>query len=383
MSGRRTGAELVIVGGGVVGLAIAREVRRAGMDVVLLEKGRVGREASWAAAGMLSPLGEALEPGPFLEFGLKSLRLWTSFAPTLEEETGVELEFRRCGKLRLAFSEDEKDRLGNRLRWAHRRGVPARWLDGPEVRKAEPAVASDPRGGLLLEEDYRVDNRALGEALVRSARDSGVEVQEGREVTELRVQGGRAVGVGLADGSRLDAEAVVVAAGAWSGSLEGLPGSVPVHPARGQMVALQPSAIPSDRVLEWEEGYLVPRDDGRVLAGATEERVGYQRAVTAGGIRDVLASAVRLAPELAGAPVVELWSGLRPATPDGLPVLGAHPEVENVFLATGHFRNGILLTPVTGEAMGKLICETESSGIPEEFAPGRLARTAMDEVTSS
>lgn len=373
---------MVIVGGGVVGLAIAREVRNAGVDVVLLEKGRVGREASWAAAGMLSPLGEALEPGPFLEFGLESLRLWTSFAPTLEDETGMELEFRRCGKLRLAFSEAEEHRLRNRLRWADRRGVPARWLDGSEVRKVEPAVGSDSRGGLLLEEDYRVDNRALAEALVRSARDSGVDIQEGQEVTELRVQGGRAAGIVLADGSRLDAEAVVVAAGAWSGTLEGLPGPIPVHPARGQMVALEPSALPSRRVLEWEEGYLVPRDDGRVLAGATEERVGYERAITAGGIHHVLDSAVRLVPELAAAPVVELWSGLRPATADGLPILGAHPDMENLFLATGHFRNGILLTPATGRAMGRLICETGPSGIPEEFAPGRLVRTAMDSSTS-
>ncbi len=375
--------ELVIVGGGVVGLAIAREARRVGMEVVVLEKGRVGREASWAAAGMLSPLGEALEPGPFLEFGLQSLRLWGPFASALEEETGMELEFQRCGKLRLAFSQAEESRLRNRLRWAEAREVPADWLDGAQVRELEPGVGPDARGGLLLEEDYRVDNRVLGEALAQGARSAGVEIREGEAVTGLRVRNDRAEGVRLDDGSWVEARRVVVAAGAWSGSLDGLPSPLPVHPARGQMVALKPAALPSTRVLEWEEGYLVPRNDGRLLAGATEERVGYDRAITAGGIHDVLASAVRLVPELAGAPVVELWSGLRPATPDGLPIMGAHPEMENLYLATGHFRNGILLTPTTGRAMGRLLSGEGPSSIPAAFAPDRRMPDLTNESTTT
>jgi glycine oxidase len=372
MTAGRNRSELTIVGGGVVGLSIALEARRLGLSVQLLERGRCGRESSWAAAGMLSPLGEALEPGPFLQFGVQSLRAYPDFVEELEAATGLSLEHRRCGKLRVALSEDEEERLRGRFEWARQQGFTAQWLGPEAVRDAEPALSAPVRGGLLLEEDFRLDNRALGDALAEACRRAGVDVLEGTEVAGVEVDRGRCIGVRLADGSRAESDAVLVAAGAWSGQIGGIPDPPPVRPVRGQMLALKPASQPSRRVLESEEVYLVPRDDGRLLVGATAEDRGFRRGLSADGIHGVLDACLRLVPTLSPAPIVEFWSGFRPGTPDGLPILGEHPGVERLYLASGHFRNGILLAPATARAMGALIAGTDEPGPPPEFHPGRF-----------
>lgn len=372
MTERRNGADLVVVGGGVIGLSVAREARARGMQVTVVERGRPGREASWAAAGMLSPLGEALEPGPFLRFGLESLEAYPDFAAELEEETGIPVEHRRCGKLRVALSEPEKERLLGRHRWAVEQGFSARWLAPEAIRTSEPALCTPVRGGLLLDEDHRVDGRALMEALIRSVRQRQTRLLEGSEVRAVEAAKGRARGIVLKSGIRIEADAVLVAAGAWSGRLEGLPTPLPVRPVRGQMLCLRPQTLPSARVLESEEGYLVPRDDGRLLVGATVEEAGFERGVTAGGVRSLLDAALRLVPGLASAPVSESWAGFRPGTPDGLPILGEHPEVEGLFVATGHFRNGILLAPATARTMGALVAGDPDASPPSEFGVHRF-----------
>lgn len=376
MTNGRNRPDLLIVGGGVIGLATARDAAARGLRVTLLERKTCGREASWAAAGMLSPLGEALQPGPFLQFGLDSLEAYPAFVAELEEETGIGVELRKCGKLRLALSEDEEERLRARLHWARDRDLAARWLEPGELRAEEPALAAPALGGLLLEDDLRVDNRALARALVESLRLRGVSIREGVEARGVDVRNGRARAVLLEDGESLPASAVLLAAGAWTGTLEGLPFPVPVRPVRGQMMALRLDAPPSRRVLESEEVYLVPRDDGRILVGATEEEVGFRSETTAGGLADILDAALRLVPGLRSASVDRAWSGLRPGSLDGLPILGRHPEVKDLYIATGHFRNGILLTPATARAMGALVTGAAGPIPPAEFGPERFSTSA-------
>jgi glycine oxidase len=367
--------DLVVVGAGVVGLAVARDAARRGMKVTVVERGRPGRESSWAAAGMLSPLGEATEGGAFLELGLAGLEAWPDWIRSLEAESEVEVDFRRCGKLRVAFTTAEAHDLEARRGWAEERGVSHRLLSGPEARDEVPLLPEAILAGLLVEQDHRVDSRLVTEALLRSARSLGVEILEGTGVRRVVVEGGRARGVVLDDGSSLPAGAVMVAAGAWTGALEGLPFPLPIRPVRGQILSLVPNRLPSERILESDRVYLVPRSDGRLIVGATQEEVGFDRSLTAGGIGGLLEGAMTLVPELAAARVHEMWSGLRPGTPDGNPVLGPFPGTGGLLVATGHFRNGILLAAVTARALGAIAAGDEGPALPPDFLPDRFAHS--------
>ena len=323
---------------------------------------------------MLSPFSEALEDGPFLDFGLAALDLWPGWARDLEEQTDRSVEYRESGKVRVALSAGEQNRLQARIPWAQNRGLAVQWLDPRELGKVEPGISDSARGGLLVERDFTVDNRRLGEALEVGARRAGVEIREGTPAREIQSQGGRVVGIGLENGTSIPARRVLVAAGAWSGELEGLPRPLPVRPIRGQMLALEPGCLPSARLLESEDVYLVPRADGRLLVGATEEGVGFRPGVTVEGVRTLLDGALRLIPELITAPLTELWSGFRPGTEDGNPILGPDPDLEGLFLATGHFRNGILLAPLTALVLGGLLSDEVVPEIPAPFLPGRIPR---------
>jgi glycine oxidase len=365
--------DLVVVGAGVVGLAVARDAARRGMNVTVLERGRPGRESSWAAAGMLSPLGEAREGGALLELGLAGLEAWPEWIRSLEAETDLDVDFRRCGKLRVAFTTEEANDLEARRGWAQERGISHRLLSGPEARGEVPLLPESVLAGLLVEQDHRVENRLVTEALLKSAGALGVEILEGTAVRRVTVEGGRARGVVLDDGSALPAGKVLVAAGAWSGALGGLPFPLPVRPVRGQILSLVPDRLPSERILESDRVYLVPRGDGRVIVGATQEEVGFDRSLTAGGIGGLLEGAMELVPELAGARVHEMGSGLRPGTPDGNPVLGPFPGSEGLLVATGHFRNGILLAAVTARALGAMAAGDEGPALPPDFLPDRFA----------
>ncbi len=366
------GWDLIVVGGGVIGLALAREAAGEGARVLLVERGPGPTEASWAAAGMLSPFGEASSPGPFLEIASRSLELWPTFAEALEEEVGSSIEYRPSGKVALALTDHGWTRLRERHEWGAPKGAGSRLLDPGEVFDLLPGAPRELRGGLLSSADHRIDNRALGGALLAACRRRGVEVRTGTEVTSVETDKGVLRGVRAGSDTLLPAPRVVLAAGAWGGSLEGLPSPPPIRPVRGQMVALRPSSPPDPRILESEEVYLVPRDDGRLLVGATVEEVGFRREVTVDGITGLLAGALRLDPTLRSAPVEELWCGFRPGTPDGLPILGPDPEVPGVIHAGGHFRNGILLAPVTVEFLTPLLLGGE--GVEDALAPFSPAR---------
>ena len=356
----------------MIGLASAREAALRGLRVTVFDQGVPGKGSTWAAAGMLSPASESRDSGPFLRFGLDSLSMYGEWADALAGDAKARVGLQKCEKLHLATSDAESRMLQNKQARARANGVRVEWLSEDELPKREPALSRSFRGGLLIRDDYQVDNRRLAEALVESCLREGVQIHPETAVGSIRIEGGTVVGVTLATGERVDGNAVLVAAGAWSATLQGLPRAIGVRPVRGQMLALSPREAISDRILESDGVYLVPRQGGRLLVGATVENVGFEDGITAGGVRGLLDAAVGMVPTLCSAPIQEIWSGLRPGTDDGEPIIGADPDVEGLFYATGHFRNGILLAPLTARVVSDLISGHGVPSIPVEFSPGRM-----------
>lgn len=374
--GRRGGdgaLRVVVIGGGVIGCAIARLLAREGAAVTVVERGEPGGEASWAAAGMLAPLAEAERDGPFLSLLRRSASLYTGFAAELREETGVDVRYRTEGTLIAALTDADERELEERARWQGAAGLPVERLSGAELRALEPAISEAARWGLRFAADRQVDNRELGRALWKAAEKAGAAFRLGAEATGIGRDRSRVTGVELAGGERIEADRVVVAGGAWAGRLAGLPRRLPVVPVHGQLLALRTSPPLLSHVVDSPRAYLVPRSDGRIIAGTTVEERGFDKAVTAEGILRILSGAVELVPALARAPVVESWSGLRPGTPDQRPVLGPDPEVEGLHYATGHFRNGILLAPITAELIASSVLDGTRDA---ELAPFRVDRFA-------
>jgi glycine oxidase len=364
--------EVLIIGGGVVGCAVAWRLQQAGAQCTVLERSIPGAEASSAAAGILAPQAEADGPGPFLDLCLRSRRLYPAFARELSELAGFEVGYRPCGALRVAFDAEEEKAARRTIAWQQELGLEAEWLEGPETRALEPELSVALRGAARFVDDHVVDNRLLVRGLAIAAARSGARFLTA-QVHAVVERGGQAVGVAL-DTDELRADAVVVAAGAWTGLVPGvLPSTAAVRPARGQMVMLHTRVPVLRHVVFGGHGYAVPRVDGRLLLGSTVEFVGFDKQVTAGGLASVLALGMRLLPGLAAVPVVETWAGFRPHTPDGLPVLGPGP-LPGLFLASGHFRNGILLTPVTAE----VICDAVLGRPPlVDLTPFRADRKAL------
>lgn len=364
--------DVVVVGGGIIGCAVAREAARSGHRVTLLEAERAGRGATVAAAGMLSPLVETGGNEAFRRLGLASLDLYPAWTEALREESGVDPALLPCGRLRVALTPREGEELDLLLARALAHDPGARRVEGTELGRAFPGLDPGIRSGLLLERDHQVDNRLLARALVRAALRAGVRVREGAEVREILRSGGRVIGVALQDGTRIEAPRVVLAAGAWGGQLRGIPHPPPLVPVRGQMVALGPVPGLPPRLLEGAGVYVVPRRTGRILVGATVERVGFRKTVTPEGVSTLLRGVRRLLPLLRTVPPTEVWAGLRPGTPDDLPLLGPDPHLEGLEYAGGHFRNGILLAPITARLVLERL-EGRAASIPlEPFLPGRF-----------
>ena len=338
-------ADCVVIGGGVVGCAVALRLRQAGLGVTLLERGTPGREATWAAAGMLSPQAEADGPGPALDFGLRSRDLYPAFAEEVGGLSGIDVGYRACGVIWLALSDDDEARLGQREAWQRRAGLPLERLGARALHEAEPGLTADLRFGLLFPGDHQVDARRLGEALAAAALRAGVRIVAGRRARRLVVEGGRVAAV-AADAETIATPHAVLAAGAWSCEIEGAglpPGAV--RPVRGQIVELDP-ATPLRRVVFTASGYLVPKPRGRLLAGSTMEEAGFVKEVTVAGVRGILEAASRLVPALGTAPITDLWAGFRPMSVDTKPILGPGPLPGRTY-ATGHGRKGVLHAPLT------------------------------------
>lgn len=345
--------DVVIVGGGVMGCSIALRLAQRGAKVTVLERSIPGAEASSAAGGILAPQEEVTRAGPFFELCLRSRQLYPAFADELRALSGVDIAYLPSGVMSCAFEEATAARLKDTVAWQRTAGLNAELLSGAEARDREPRLSDRVLAAALFPDDAQVDNRLLVRALSMAAARVGVAFRSGY-VRSVVVEGGTAVGVDL-DGERLAAGAVVIAAGSWSGLVHGTQIDPRiVRPARGQMLQLQ-TRLPLFRtILFGPRGYLVPRADGRVIAGSTMEMVGFEKQVTAGGLARILEMALELCPALESAPVGEFWAGFRPYTEDQLPILGAGPA-RQLFLATGHFRNGILLTPITAELVAQAV----------------------------
>jgi glycine oxidase len=349
------GSDVIVIGGGVIGLAVARAASRAGMAVTLLERDALGGGASAMAAGMLAPTSEA----EFGEAGLRLLRLglasaerWPAFAAELEEATGVALGLRRTGSLLVARDRDEAEALERELRFLEEQGLDARRLRGSQARELEPALAPGVRLALEVPGDNSVDPRRVCAALARAAGADGVQLRAGAPVARLRHEEERVAGVVLESGEWLRAEQVVLAAGAWSARVH----PARVRPVKGQILRLRDPAGPGllERVVRYEGGYLVPRDDGRYVLGATVEERGFHFENTAGAMRELLREAWELVPGIDELEIEEFGAGVRPGTPDNVPAVG-RGAVEGLVWACGHYRNGILLAPLTAElAVGAL-----------------------------
>ncbi len=345
--------DVIVIGAGVQGCAVALRLAQAGRDVLVLERGIPGAEASSAAGGILSPGVEAVEPGPFFDLCRASVARYEAFARELEAATGLNVGFRGGGTLEVALDDDHAQLLAARAERLEKHGIPAEVLDDAAARALEPGLSPEVRGALYFPDESSVDSPLLARALYLAAHGAGARFQTG-QVHRIVHEGGRAVAVEHESG-RLDAGAVVLAAGAWSALVEGSGlrrGAV--RPVRGQIAILDTRPRLLSRVIFSDKGYVVPRADGRVLCGSTMEEVGFEKAVTAGGLRSVLALAIEIAPQLANAPILDTWSNFRPASPDGWPVLGPS-AIPGLFYATGHTRNGIMLTPITADAVSALI----------------------------
>jgi glycine oxidase len=346
--------DAIIVGGGVIGCSIALKLAEAGLKVAVIERGRVGCEASRAAAGMLAAQSEATGVGPFFDLCLRSRAMYREFAAHLTDASGIDVEYKDEGMLVVALEGEDTKESTRWASWQVEAGFPLERLSGSAIRTLEPDVTESATGAIFIPDDHQVNNRRLMDALEVAIKRAGVELMEGKEVTGLMIDRERVCGVACGD-EHFAAGTIVAAAGSWSSALlEPLGLNIEVIPARGQMIALRGERLPLTRVIHTKRCYIIPRLDGRVLIGATVEYVGFKRAVTAAGIDSLLAAGIEAVPALRDFDVVEAWFGFRPDTLDHLPILGAS-GVDGLLLATGHFRNGILLAPVTAELIAELL----------------------------
>lgn len=347
--------KVLIIGGGIIGLSIARQLSKNGIkNITILERKKIGNESSFAAAGMLAVHAETNKKDEFFEFCNKSFNLYENFANELFDETGIDVELDNAGTLYPAFSAADSAEINRRFAWQTAAGLEVEKLSAAETRKLEPFISPDVRESLLFPRDRQVENRKLVHALRRSAELRGVVIHEHHPVAELVVENGRATGVRIG-ANRISAGHFVLAAGAWSAELARTKELPEVFPVRGQMIAFQPARRVFDHVIFGPRGYLVPRSDGRLLVGATVERAGFDNRTTSDGIEALRTTAFELAPSLANLRIAEQWSGLRPATDDRQPIIGALPGVERAYIATAHYRNGILLAPLTAKLIAAQI----------------------------
>jgi glycine oxidase len=366
--------DAAIAGGGLIGASIALELARAGLRVGLFDSQDPGREASWAGAGIISPAPESSAMIPLVPLGKASLAYYPQFVEMVEEISGHSAGYRPKGTLQAIFSAEAREELSTVIALHHGIGLKAEPLSAEDARALEPALSEDVAAAVLRPDEASVDNRALTAAVLEAARRSGVEVFAGNGAQAIWRETDRCAGVQLKS-ERIEARWTVIAAGCFSANIAGVAPYAPVRPAKGQIAALRADDLKIERVLWSENIYLVPRNDGRILAGATVENAGFDKTLTAGGIQKVLVAAIELAPGLAHARVEETWAGLRPDSPDHLPILGP-TDLEGLLIATGHFRSGISLTPITARLLCEWITERRVSVDWERFSPLRFAASS-------
>lgn len=363
--------DAVIIGGGVIGCALARALAGEGVRVAVVERGAPGEEASWAAAGMLAPSAEAGKDSAIFALGRASVQRYGPLVAELESETGIACEYRTVGSLVLFRDQAERQAWIDLTAWQRCQGVPMEELSGAELREREPQLAAFP-GAFYLPQDQQVNNRLLMRALVESCRRRGVEFMLGKPVVEVERNGHRASGV-LLENDQIRAGQVVNAAGAWAGGI-GVPGlpPAPIRPVKGHMLALASDSVRLRHVARSRHVYVVPRAGGQYVIGSTMEEVGFDKTPRAGPLTGLLSATQQICPQLEESALTEVWAGLRPASPDGLPLLGP-TALEGYFAALGHFRNGILLAPITAEILSGWLLRGKSPVPADAFLPDRFA----------
>jgi glycine oxidase len=363
---------ILVIGGGVIGCAVAYYLAKAGARVTVVERGEIGGEASGAAAGMLTPLGEGRGPGPFLDLALASLRLFPPLIQELAGETGIDIQYQATGVLRVAIGPGDIENLRQHFAWQRNVGMPLHWLEAEAVRAVEPKVSPRVRAAILSPEEHQLGPGRLVQAFAAAARRRDACLQPETPVRGFLRRGDRVIGIRTPNAS-LAADHVVLAAGPWTQALARHLGVVvPTHPVRGQMLALPALSRPLRHIVWGPQGYLTPKPGAFVWVGATVEDVGFRRRVTRKGLHWLRRVIRSLVPALAYSEIASTWAALRPGNPDGLPILGALPGWENVSVATGHFRNGILLAPITGQLMAQHILEDKTKTDLTPFSPNRF-----------
>jgi glycine oxidase len=363
-------SEIIIIGGGVIGLSISRALALRGVrEVMVIEKGEFGREASWAAGGILAPQVEADAADDFLKLACASRDLYPEFARALLNESAIDIELDTTGTLYVAFTEAEEKDFHARFDWQRSQGLSIEWLQGEEARGLEPALSESVRCALRFPNDHQVENRRLCEALAISNRKLGTRLVDHCEVQKVRVDGGKIRGVETSKGF-IEASVVVIAAGAWSSSVDPT-ANLQVEPMRGQMLCFRTEPKLMRHVIYSSRGYVIPRRDGRLIAGSTSEQVGFDKRVTEEGRAAISTMAAEIAPLVATLRPIDSWAGFRPRASDGLPVLGISTDIEGLCYATGHYRNGILLAPITGDLVADAIISGATSPLIAPFSPNR------------
>ncbi len=365
--------DVLIVGGGVVGLGIAWRLAQRGAVVTVIDRGPMAGEASSHAAGMLVPLAEAEGPGPFLDLCLASRDLYPILAKELRERTGLDIEHAQNGLVETVIDVAEAGPLATRLAWLQTLPFNVERLDTQALRAREPGISPGAAGGFFVPLEGWVTTPNLAQALTRAAHEAGVRLLPEHPLVAVEWQGSKATAV-RAGGERIPAGRFVIAAGPWSGEVGNQFGlTIPVFPVRGQLIALDGQPPPIHHVIYGHRIYLVRWLSGDLIVGSTVEHVGFVKEVTAEGIAGLLAAAIELVPGLAGRAIRRVWACLRPGTPDELPILGRAPGLDNVFIATGHYRNGILLTPITADLMADAILDKPPSMSLHPFRADRLS----------
>jgi glycine oxidase len=373
-------SEVLVVGAGVIGLACAWRAAQRGLSVRVIDRDTPGAGASRVAAGMLAPVGEASwGEEALLQLNLDSARAYPEFAAELEDTSGLPVGYRRSGALHVALDVDEAEELRRHHDLQRSLGPAAEWLRPAECRELEPGLSPGIAGGVHAADDAEVDPRTLIGALVAAIGRAGGEIVPSADATDAVFEGERLRGVRIADGREMLADRVVLATGCWSGSTGWIPEDArpPVRPVKGEVVDLRGAAASpvSERIVATPRVYVVPRADGRVVVGATVEERGFDLSVTAGGVHELLREAYRVLPEIAELAFSDALAGLRPGTPDNAPVIG-RSSLDGLVVATGHYRNGILLAPITAGAVAAILAGDDPPAVVAPMAPQRFERVA-------
>jgi len=364
---------VVIIGGGIIGSLTGWRLAQQGAQVTILEKGLLGHEASWAGAGILCPIHPWLYPDRFSELVDESLSMFPALQQELHEQAGMDVQWRRCGLLIPEFPWDEHHHRDAALRWSARFSWHVEALDARAVREHEPVLEDHVSGGLLWPDVAQVRNPRLLQAVRKVLKQWDITIVEQAEVTSLDIQQERICGAVTADGRHFAADMILLAAGSWSGALAGQMGlHLPVEPVKGQIVLLKGNPGMVQHIIKHDDAYFVPRQDGRILVGASMERVGFSPGTTEEVVQSLLQAMRRIAPGLEDCEIERSWMGFRPGSPDGLPYLGPVAALPGLWVATGHYRNGVALAPVTAHLMSRWMLGQKPDADMQPFSVERM-----------